>query len=320
MTRMRALVLGATGHIGQAVLRELLAQGYQVTAATRQKDPPSLRGLGVTIQPGESAKSGQIEAWVRGHDLVVDCAAPYPLTMFPMAEPVAAACRRTKAILQAIHRHEARLAYVSSFTTLPRRERGLVALEAQWRRSIHPYFEVKRRIEDMLLGAANGLDITVINPTVCMGPWDGKPRQYCFLPQLVEGKVLATTNHTINVIDVRDVAKLLWRALVGQHRGVPIPVSGHNLTVRELAKRACGLAGVRTPPLVAPARVGAWTMVWAETVAAMASQPPLLPSLSALLVCDSQPREPSKLQQQLGVPIRPLEATLKDALAWYRQD
>jgi nucleoside-diphosphate-sugar epimerase len=156
--------------------------------------------------------------------------------MFPMAEPVAAACRRTKAILQAIHRYEARLAYVSSFTALPRRERGLVALEAQWRRSIHPYFEVKRRIEDMLLGAANGLDITVINPTVCMGPWDGKPRQYCFLPQLVEGKVWATTNHMINVIDVRDVAKLLWRALVGQHRGVPIPVSGHNLSVRELAK------------------------------------------------------------------------------------
>lgn len=319
MTRMRALVLGATGHIGQAVLRELLSQGCLVTAATRQHDPPSLRGLGVTIQPGDSAQSGQIAAWVQGHDLVVDCAAPYPLTMFPMEQPVAAACRRTRAILQAVHRHDARLAYVSSFTTLPRRERGLPALEAQWRRSIHPYFEVKRRIEDMLLGAANGLDITVINPTVCMGPWDGKPRQYCFLPQLVEGKVWATTNHTINVIDVRDVATLLWQALVGQLRGVPIPVSGHNVTVRELARRACGLARVRTPPLVAPARVGAWTMVWAETVAAMAGQPPLLPSLSALLVCDSLPRAPSAHQRRLGVPIRPLEATLKDAMAWYRQ-
>ena len=133
-------------------------------------------------QPGESGKSGQMEAWVRGHDLVVDCAAPYPLTMFPMAEPVAAACRRTKAILQAIHRYEARLAYVSSFTTLPRRERGLVALEAQWRRSIHPYFEVKRRIEDMLLGAANGLDITVINPCLLYTSPSPRDRQKSRMP------------------------------------------------------------------------------------------------------------------------------------------
>jgi len=320
MTKQRAVVLGATGHIGQAVTRELLSRGYAVTAATRQLAPASLRGLEVKIQSGDCGNSDHIDAWIHGQDLVVDCAAPYPLTMFPRSQPVAAACRRTSAILQAVGRQRSRLAYVSSFTTLLRRESGIAALEAQWRRSIHPYFEVKQRIEDMLIGASNGIDITIVNPAVCMGPWDGKDRKYCFLPQLIAGNVLATTEQVINIIDVRDVATLLCNALDAQLRGMPIALAGHNLTVQELANKACALAEVATPRLVAPARLGAWTMVWAETLTALAGQPPPIPALSALLVCDSQPMTPTPLQQGLGCPTRPFMVTLKDAMNWYLQD
>jgi len=45
----RVLVLGATGHIGQAVVRHALKQGREVTALTRQIDPEPLRGLGVNV-------------------------------------------------------------------------------------------------------------------------------------------------------------------------------------------------------------------------------------------------------------------------------
>jgi hypothetical protein len=38
---MKALVLGATGHIGNAIVRELLKRGYDVTAAYRRSGPPT---------------------------------------------------------------------------------------------------------------------------------------------------------------------------------------------------------------------------------------------------------------------------------------
>ena len=46
----RIAVLGATGHIGQAVVRHALDNGRQVTALSRRSDPPELRGLPVKLQ------------------------------------------------------------------------------------------------------------------------------------------------------------------------------------------------------------------------------------------------------------------------------
>ena len=50
---MKALVIGATGHIGNAVVRELLQRGYEVTAAYRRHGPrPNLEGLPIHCPPG----------------------------------------------------------------------------------------------------------------------------------------------------------------------------------------------------------------------------------------------------------------------------
>ena len=70
------LVLGASGHIGQAVTRELAARGYRITAATRQPALPDLADLGVTVARGDAGDPGQLDEWVAGHELVVDAAAP----------------------------------------------------------------------------------------------------------------------------------------------------------------------------------------------------------------------------------------------------
>src|SRR5205807_10468137 len=120
---------------------------------------------------------------------------------------------RTETLLDAVRRHHARLGYVSSFTTLPRRDTGLGVLEAQWRRRIHPYFAVKQLVEDLIVDAAGTVGAAIVNPAVCMGPWDGKPRALCFLPQLVAGEVWFTVEQAINVIDVREVAAALCGAL-----------------------------------------------------------------------------------------------------------
>lgn len=328
MTRPRkhALVLGATGHIGNAIVRDFVRNGYRVTAATRQNRPGALADLRVEIVRGDANHPGQLAAWVRGHDLVIDAAAPYPVNLFVGIASsgrvtLDQARRRMGELLHAVAREGAALGYISSFTTLPRpdTEGGLAAIEVRVRRRIHPYFAVKAMMENMVLDAARtGLRAAIVNPTACMGPWDRRQRELCVVPMLVTGQVPAIVARNVNVIDVRDVAAAIRAAIEQQRFGVPIPLAGHDSQTDALAARICNLAGVPAPRLRVPARLAAGGALWAEAAWAVLGRPSPLPAIGPLLILERYPTGPSAGQRALGVLPRPLDETLRDSIAWYR--
>lgn len=318
-----AVVLGATGHLGQAVTRELLSRGWQVSAATRQAAPRSLERLDVRLLPGDADSAGQLERWVAGHDLVIDAAAPHPLGTFagPAArsyDPIAHARQRTRALLEAVASHGAQLAFISSFTTLPRPGTGLGAVEAQWRRQAYPYFAVKEAMETTVIEAARtGLPAVVVNPTACLGPWEYRGPSSSFVGLVVSQRLPLVMHHVLNVIDVRDVAGALLAAVDDERYGVPIGLSGHNIALDELARRLSDIAGVRRP-LTAEPRLAAMVAFWAESALAVFGQgvPDALHAVP--LIADGWASEPGAEQCALRVGIRPLDDTLRDAVQWHR--
>ena len=325
-----ALVLGATGHIGNAITRELLQHGYRVTAATRQARPEALAAIavpGLEIVCGDIDQPGQLASWVPGHELVIDAAAPYPLNLFAATAaseraPLAHARRRMSALLDSVAREGAALGHVSSYTTLPRpsAEGAFAATEARARRAVHPYFAVKAAMEAMALEAARGgLRAVVVNPSACLGPWDRRPRELCVVPMLVAGQVPALVARSFNVIDVRDVALALRIALEQGLFGRPIALAGHDCRTDALADRVCALAGAAAPRLRVPARLAVAGALWAEAAWAVLGRPSPLPAIGPLLVLDGYPMAHSAEQRALGIAPRPLDETLRDAIAWYRQ-
>lgn len=322
----RALVLGATGHIGQALTHELLAHGWRVTGATRQQRPLALAGHEMSVVHGDADRPGQLAEWVRGHEVVFDAAGPYPMNLFVRADeadraPLAHARRRMDQMLDAVAREAAVLLHVCSYTALPRPadEGALAALEARARRRLHPYFAVKAAMQDQVLQAArSGLRAVVINPSACMGPWDRRPRDLCVVPLLLSGQVPALVSQALNVIDVRDVA-LAARLAVEQRRfGDPILLAGHDTRTDSLALRVCQLAGVAPPRRRLPARLAAGAMLSTEAGWALLGRPSPVPALASLLVLDGYPMQPGPVQRALGVVPRTLDDTLRDAIAWYR--
>jgi nucleoside-diphosphate-sugar epimerase len=323
MTKRRsAVVLGATGHLGQAATRELLSRGWQVSAATRQAAPRSLDGLDVRLLHGDADTPGQLERWVAGHELVVDAAAPHSLgTYARMAarayDPIAHARRRIRALLEAVEAHRAQLAFISSFTTLSRPGSGLDA-EAQWRRQTYPYFAVKEAMEQMVLDAARtGLSAVVVNPTACLGPWEYRAPSSSFVGLVVSQRLAIVMRHVLNVIDVRDVASALLAAVEAERYGVPIGLSAHDVALDELARRLSELAGVRAP-IPAEPRLAALFAFWAESGLALAGQdaPDVLRAVP--LVADGRAMKTGSEQLALGVAVRPLDDTLRDAVQWHQ--
>ena len=316
----RAVVLGGSGHLGNAVVRELLGRGWEVTAAARRPErAPNLEGLPVRLAAGDADAPGRIESWVRGCDAVVDAAAPYPVAAFrrPSRELVERAVVRTRNVVEAARAHGARLALISSFTTLGRAEDVGIARRAV--RRLHPYFQVKEAVEaEVLRAAREGQPAVVVNPTVGLGPWDPKPPERALVPSLLRGGVPAALDHTVNVVDVREVATALAAALDAGPFGEPIPVAGHNLPIGSLHRWICDLGGVEPPRWRLPAEVALGPALAAEAAWALLGRPPLFPALVAMLVLEQEWRAPSTAQIDLGAAPRALSATLTDSIRWYR--
>ncbi len=321
---MRALVLGATGHLGNAISRELLARGFQVTATSRRPSPAAnLEELPIRFLSGDGDRPRQLDEWVRGHDLVVDAAASYHFHLAPDSlgeKPAMIAERRIDALLESVSRHGATLAYVSSFTTLPRQRPLVEALQNGALRLLHPYFELKNRMEARVLAAARGgLPAAVVNPTLCLGPWDLKPLRFCLIPLALRGQLPATSGHAVNVIDVRDVASALLTAVEKRRFGEAIPLCGHNTTVDGLTEAVCRIGGTRPPRLRVPAQLSALASYGNEVLSSVGLSPLSYPSLGMILLLEQRWQSPGPAQRELGVHLHPLSRTLTEAIDWYRE-
>jgi dihydroflavonol-4-reductase len=310
--------------LGQAVVRHALARGHAVTAASRQPDPAALRGLDVTIScvDGELRNLTELSA---GHDVLVDAAAPYPLDpcvpgSLAWRQAVEVSMQRTLRVLDAVRRNGLRIAFVSSCTTLPRPESPLGAMESAMRRSMYPYFDAKVAMERAVIAAAaEGLPAVIVNPAACLGPWEFRAEDSSFVRLVMRRRLPLVMDHTLSVIDVRDVAEAIESALRLELFGRPIALAGHNVTMVDLARQICELDGAGgMAPAGCDSRMASLAAFW--TSASFAAFNRIAPDLwrAVPLVADGFPMSPSPEQVSMGLNLRSLSSTLRDAISFHR--
>lgn len=318
---MKALVLGASGHIGQGVTRELLSAGCDVTATSRRANPPHLRDLPVEVVVGDLSQPGTIAALGSGHDVVVDAAAPKPLGYFvpPRGgpDPIRRARVRSMELVRMVEDTGATLVHVGSFSTLPRP--GGYEVAARWRRERNVYFHTKAAMERPLLDAGQrGLPVAIVNPSGVFGPWETCPIEESVVARVLTGQLPVVMRHMVNAIDVRDLASAI-RALIELGRfGVPTPLSAHDIHLDDLVKWIADLAGVARPTTIDP-RFALAAGTWIEAVAALAGRHAPTAVCAAPVVADSWAMGTSNHLRALGVEPRPLEETVVDAVRWRQE-
>jgi dihydroflavonol-4-reductase len=322
---VRALVIGASGHIGNAIVRGLLERKHKVTACGSRNQPPAnLAGLRLRYLSGDGETPGQFDKWMAGHDLVVDAAAPYPMGAFALAnraveDPFRRAEMRTRRLLDAVSKHNARLAYVGSFVSVARPRTALQQLQAKLMQIVHPYFHVKELIEAQILeGSRRGISAVIVDSAYCLGPWDLRERQYCTIPLLLKGEIPSSIAQVLHVIDVRDVCAALLSALDSERYGEPILLSAYKIPTRDLYSFICEVAGVPAPKYslaTEPVLLGAY---WLELMLSLAGLEAPLPSGAIMIPTAFEYLESGKELEDLGVTPRPPLETIADAIRWYR--
>lgn len=317
-------VTGASGHIGAALVRALLARGAAVRVLVR-RDEAALEGLDVERVRGDITDPASLEPFCREAQVVFHSAGLISIEGAMNGRVQAVNVQGTQNVAHAARRAGVRrlvhFSSVQAFQTEPH------AQPLDERRPIHPpsapvpeYDRTKAEAERVLL-ATEGLETIILSPTGVIGPYDFKPsRMGRVLRQLKQRTLPALVQGGFDWVDVRDVADSAVQAAT---RGAPpgrYLLSGRWASMPELAARAAALTGVPPPRLVAPrslARVGRpFVSAWAR----LTNSDPLY-TQEALRILGLYPSICSdKARRALGHRARPLEETLADTYRFFDEE
>lgn len=311
------LVLGSGGHLGQAICREFCAHGIVVHGVCRSRP---LEHPGVwTVQADLQEVDAKGLLRLSGHvDTVIDAAAPYPVDLHPrdgMEGTLMRARRHAELMRQVVVEENVPVVHVGSIVS----RAGGSDPTSIYIRKVHPYFRSKELIEEGLMEAARkGYPVVVLRATGCLGPWDTRPRSMCTVALAATGQLPVNVDRWVNLMDVRDLARVAYRAARQQSFGRAIDVLGHDVHMPELVGRVARMGGVAPPAVTIPSSAAVLGAATLETALAANGQRPAMPALGAMLVHESVLAGPAPARDLFGLERRPLDETLTDSLCWYR--
>jgi len=147
-----ALVTGATGFVGAAVARALLARGFALRVLARRQSPRSnLEGLAVEVVEGDLTDAASLARAVAGCDAVFHVAADYRLWTRDPAAMFRANVEGSRAIVEAATAAGVgRIVYTSSVAVLgiPKGGEGDEDTPVTYADMIGPYKQSKFRAEE----------------------------------------------------------------------------------------------------------------------------------------------------------------------------
>jgi len=321
VNRRRALVTGATGGLGLALVEALSAEGYEIRAVGRRPNvAPRLRAMGAEVVLAD-LEEADLAPLCADRDVVFHAAA-LSSPWGPDAAFRRANVEVTDRLLEAARGARIdRFVYVSSpsiYTCMADR-RGLTEADPPAVRPMNAYARTKLEAERRVLAAdGEGLRTVALRPRALIGPDDA-----VLLPRVLrlvrKGRfpLFRGGLGEVELTDVRDAARALLLADRAEAAaGLAINISGGRpVTVKALA---LALSAALDRPLalipipMALARAAAATMAGVASTLPGRPEPPLTPySLAALAY--SQTFDLTRARDLLG--YRPEHVALETARA-----
>ncbi len=327
---MKAAVTGASGHIGSALVRELLARGHAVRVLVR-RDTRGLEGLPVERVDGDLGDGESLRRAFSGADVVFHAAGLISVEKSDAARLFETNVEGTQHVIAACRGCGVRrLVHFSSVEALSQGQSGPAAHEApgapeDWPlvdgSSRDPYAASKAEGERAVRQAIDGgLDAVILYPTAVIGPFDFKPSMLGrAVLALARGEFPALVPGGFDWVDVRDVAQAAVTAAERASRGSRYLLGGRTASLVELAGLVCAAAGARLPALVVPTALGlAWAPI-AAAAARLSGTPALFTSYTLRTLAGSRQVSHDRAARDLCYQPRDLRQTVGDTCRWFAE-
>ncbi len=322
------VVTGATGHIGNVLVRELITRGQTVCALVLPDDDcRPLAGLNAEIVYGDVTDLKSLESAFVGADVVFHLAGI--VTIMPGMKKimervnvggvrnVAIACRTT-----GVHR----LVYTSSIHAIAEPPYGTVIDESQPfdpDRVLGDYARSKARATILLLGEVRkgGLDAVVCCPTGVIGPWDyGISNIGQLILDFASGQLKSYVRGAYDFVDVRDVANGLILAAEKGQPGRHYIFSGAQVQVPELMKELERNIGYPAPTYEIPFAIARAAGVLASIYYRLIRRKPVFTAYSIDVLRSNSQVSSARAREELGFATRPWQESIRDHVEWFRAE
>lgn len=321
---MLHVITGATGHLGNNLVRALLERGEEVRAVVLPGDPAlSIAGLPVERVEGDVRDLGALIWAFRHADRVYHLASLITISPGRGELLQQVNVQGTRNVVEACLRSGCgRLTYVSSIHALVEPPHGTTideSLPFDPQRIATEYGRSKAQAAlEVLAGVERGLDAVIVCPTGIVGPYDFQPSEVGgLLLRVARRRMPAYVRGAYDFVDVRDVVQGLLAAAEKGRRGETYILSGEIVTVRQMMAYVEQAAGVRAPRIGLPAGLARSVAGLAQSYARRSGTRPLFTAESVDILVSNCCISHEKATRELGYSPRPLAETVRDTIRWF---
>ncbi len=317
------LVTGATGHIGNVLIRKLLHRGEKVRAfLLRGESRAPLRGLPVEIVEGDVLDPSSLVNVFEGIRSVFHLAGIISIMPGHDARVRQVNVEGTRNMLQAAEKAGVEsFVYTSSIHAIRRVESGVIDERLPFDPD-NPYGEYDRsKAEATLevrLAADHGLNAKIVCPTGVIGPFDFRGSLMGSVIQAAaERKPTLYVDGAYDFVDVRDVADGLVAAAEKGRPGESYILSGHRISVRYLLETVREITGGRFFQMKIPFDLARCVAHIAPFYYGLFHLTPRFTSYSLAVLRSNANISHAKATRELGYRARTIYQTIADTVQWF---
>ncbi len=319
-----SVVTGAGGHIGYALVKELISRGEKPRLLLYLKEEAAqFKGMDVEIMMGDITKPETLPPVFEDAKVVYHLAglieigdskeSPVWRVNVDGTQNVITACKRCGV---------KKLVYCSSVDAIPPAPEGVVMTEPKYFTcgSLEgAYAKTKAITSQAALNSADkDFEVVICMPSACIGPYDFKESNIGVMVRMFMKHYFPFTIKFggYNFVDVRDVAYGLAACGEKGRSGECYLLTGEFMTTAQFISTLAQLNGKEPPTLVLPRKLADASAPLAELYYNYFDKTPLFTSYSLRKIMENGLFSYEKAATELGYAPRGARESLKDMIDW----